>query len=307
MSARMDLSKLEKRLDWKSWLITSGHLVLVFLPMYAAAYEGFHWWWIAAWAWCGTLMNGLLNLMHECAHFHTFRRKELSDFWGRWLLGPLLFADFDGYRRRHWEHHKHLGVAGDTKDAYLIRISGASVLAMLLGCLLFREALHKIELQTGERSVNTIEGSRIWMLRTMVVQMLFLASVILVVGRFGRHGWSQEILLTAAAAYAGVYLYGLATLTVFVANLRAIAEHQLEAGESSAHGRATLRNFRCGAISRLVFGAYGFAEHATHHLQPAIPYYHLPSSTFELAKEDGALLPTRTYLSQLAILARVRS
>lgn len=305
MNKRIDLSVLEKRADWKSWLVTCAHLGLVLAPVYIAANSGWHWWWILAWAWCGILMNGLLNLMHECAHLHTFRKRELSDFWGRWILGPLALTDFDAYRRRHWEHHKHLGVTGDTKDAYLIDISRGRVFRMLLRCLVFLEALHKVGLQVGNGATKqTVDGRGAWVARTLAMQALFFGTILLAALGFGQRALWPNAVIIAVAAYGGIYVYGLATLTVFMANLRAIAEHQLESGESSEHGSAALRNFRCGWISWLVFGAYGFAEHATHHLEPGIPYYHLPSSTLELAKEDASLLPTRGYVNELLVLAK---
>src|ERR1044071_6613797 len=116
MAKRIDLSDLEKRPDGTSWAVVAAHLALVLAPVYLAAYLGPSWRWLLLWLWWGVVMNGVLNLMHECAHFHLFRVRALSDLWGRWIVGPLLLADFDGYRRRHWEHHKHLGEDGDTKD-----------------------------------------------------------------------------------------------------------------------------------------------------------------------------------------------
>jgi fatty acid desaturase len=305
MNKRIDLSVLEKRADWKSWLVACGHVALVLAPVYIAANSGWHWWWILAWAWCGILMNGLLNLMHECAHLHTFRKRELSDFWGRWILGPLALADFDAYRRRHWEHHRHLGVTGDTKDAYLIDISRGRMFGMLLRCLVFLEALGKVKLQMGSGATKQAgRAHRAWAARTMIMQGVFFGTILLAAEGLGRRAFWPDAAVIAVGAYGGIYLYGLATLTVFMANLRAIAEHQLESGECSEHGRAALRNFRCGRISRLVFGAYGFAEHGTHHLEPGIPYYHLPSSTLELAREDANLLPTRGYVDELLLLAK---
>src|SRR5262245_61648519 len=117
VAKRFDLGDLEKRPDWNSWAVVAAHLCLVLAPVYLAAYAGPSWSWLLLWAWSGVLMNGLLNLMHECAHFHVFRHRALSDLCGHWIVGPLLVADFAGYRQRHWEHHKHLGEDGDTKDA----------------------------------------------------------------------------------------------------------------------------------------------------------------------------------------------
>lgn len=308
MGKRIDLSALVKRADWKSWSLATAHVGFVLAPVYAAAYLGWRWWWVFLWLWCGILMNGMLNLMHECAHFHTFQKKEHSDLWGRWILGPLLLADFDAYRSRHWEHHKHLGEAGDTKDAYLLELSHGRAAVVLLRCLLLTEALHKFGLQVkpGGKKVTGQKHGAVWLGRIVVVQAGFVISLLAIASIPDRPMWPNGV-GAAVAAYGLVYLYGVASLTVLMTNLRSIAEHQLENGEGAKQGRAALRNFRCGPVSRLVFGSYGFAEHATHHLEPGIPYYHLPSSTRELALSDASLRPMRGYMGQLFLLTKKRA
>ncbi len=82
---------------------------------------------------------------------------------------------------------------------------------------------------------------------------------------------------------------------------------KLEIGQIGADGAphqesAALRNFRVNPITRWLFGAYGFADHFTHHMKPAIPYYRLPRATRELAANDAALVPARTYLETLRML-----
>ncbi|HET6366591.1 MAG TPA: hypothetical protein VFG27_05155, partial [Pseudomonadales bacterium] len=62
-------------------------------------------------------------------------------------------------------------------------------------------------------------------------------------------------------------------------------------------GRAALRNLTCGPLARLIFGCYGFAEHATHHWKPAIPYYHLRAVTIDLAASDAHFAPRPGYVS----------
>jgi fatty acid desaturase len=300
MRRRIDLAEFPKRADLLSGIAILLHLLLVFSPLLVAAWLGPSFSWIILWAFFGFLMNGILNLMHECAHFHLFKSRKGSDFVGHWLVGPLLLADFEGYRERHWKHHTHLGVEGDTKDAYLVDIRGTRSLRLLVRCLTSRVAMQKVKIQgaTADRR------SKAWLRRTVVVQLGLLLLLVLFAGPLAnRPLWPQGV-MSASLAYGGIYLYGLASVTVYAATLRAIAEHQLEAGESSKTGRAALRNFRCGPIGWLVFGAYGFAEHATHHLEPALPYYHLKQITSQLAREDEELKPTRSYIKEIFRLAR---
>jgi fatty acid desaturase len=62
---------------------------------------------------------------------------------------------------------------------------------------------------------------------------------------------------------------------------------------------------KCGPIERLIFGCYGFAEHATHHRNPAIPSYHLAEATRELAVVDATLIPELSYVEILMVQALV--
>jgi fatty acid desaturase len=305
MAKHIELAKYKKRSDLRSFLTITGHLALVFAPLYIAVLRGPSWFWIAAWLWCGLLMNGLLNLMHECAHYHVFSKRSGSNFLGRWVLGPLVIADFDGYRWRHWEHHIHLGVAGDTKDAYLINIQGLNFVWFLFRCVVLVEALRKFQIQTVIYPGKDQDVSKLWVRlgRTALVHCLFFASLLLFAGPLAGRPWPMAFLI-AILAYGFIYGYGLASLTVFAATLRAIAEHQLEFGQHSSTGRAALRNFKCRPVARLIFGSYGFAEHATHHCEPALPYYHLAKATGELAVDDPNFIPSHRYLSELLKLAK---
>lgn len=305
MTKRIDLAHYKKRSDLRSFLTIVAHLALIFSPVYVAAWTGPSMFWIALWVCFGLLMNGTLNLMHECAHYHAYRERRGSDLLGRWVIGPLLFTDFDGYRWRHWEHHTHLGVDGDTKDTYLVNIRGTYLFRLLLRCLTLVEAFRKFGVQTVVYKDRGQEPSKpaILLGRAVLVHSLFFASLVLFAGPAARRPWPKALLI-AAFAYSVIYAYGLASITTFAATLRAIAEHQLEKGERSSTGRAALRNFSCGPVSRLIFGAYGFAEHASHHCQPALPYYHLPKVTEELASDDPTFIPKHRYWGELVKLVK---
>lgn len=302
MGNRINLTEFRKRSDAKSWLIVTSHISLVMGAVFLAVWIGTSWWWIGLWLWFGLLMSGLLNLMHECAHYHVFQDRKGSDWLGHWVLAPLLLADFDGYRERHWKHHTHLGIDGDTKDAYLVDVRGFGLFRLLLQCLTLHTALGRFGKQLQPGDLEKVKR-RDWMKRTVVVQVVFLASLLIVAGPMaGRNLWPSG-LMAAGLAYGLIYGYGLASLTVYAATLRAIAEHQIEVGQSSETGRAALRNFQCGPVSWLIFGAYGFAEHATHHREPALAYYHLQRATEYLATTDHDLLPKHRYVSEILKLA----
>ena len=306
MAKRIELAKFGKRSDLHSSLTVIAHLAMVFSPVFVAAFLGPSLWWIVLWISFGFLMNGLLNLMHECAHYHVFTGREGSDFLGRWILGPLAIADFDAYRWRHWKHHTNFGIDGDPKDAYLVDIRGSRLIAFFLRCLTLREALRKFRhaSEQGEAKEKTTSNPFFWLARAAVLQALLFGVLLLAAGPAAGRAWPRA-LLVVILAYGFIYVYGLASLTVFAATLRAVAEHQLEAGQLPSPSRGALRNFKCGPISRLIFGAYGFAEHGTHHVEPSLPYYHLPAATDELAEDDPEFVPNHRYLDELAVLAKI--
>lgn len=278
-----------KRRDSRSWAIVAAHVALVFAPVYLAAVLRPSVAYIGLWVWFGLTANGLLNLMHECAHLLAFRRKSSSLLLGRWFLGPLVVADFDSYRERHWAHHRNLGSDDDPKHAYLVDVTGSSVWRFVLRCMFLREAVGKAsessqtpaQLPDPEARPGRLGGA---VARILVVQGVLVASLLLCA--LAAHQRLAPALWSAGVAYVGVYMYGLAALTILAATLRAIAEHQVGDDGSATQGRAALRNFSAGPVGRLFFGAYGFAQHATHHREPGVPHYRLRALTSELAAAD---------------------
>ena len=247
--------------------------------------------------------------MHECAHRLAFRRRRSSDLLGRRVLGPLALADFDAYRERHWAHHRNLGLDTDTKDAYLVDIRGAGILRLLVRCLSLREAVRKFTRQAPPPAADrSWPWATAWARRRPGPHR----------GRAGRPGrrragrgrprpttawrasWSS-----AALAYGFVYLYGLAALTVFAATLRAVAEHQVGRRRApSTRAGPPCATSRPGPFGRLVFGSYGFSNHATHHREPGVAHYRLATLTAGLAAAEPGLTPTGGYLSMLWRLGR---
>jgi len=303
MAGGLRLTGFRKRADGVSLALAGGHIAVVLLPVYLAALSGPHLAAVFLWLWFGLLMHGLINLMHECAHYHAFTSRGMCDVFGRWILGPLLFTDFEPYRLRHFAHHRHLGVAGDTKDVYLRDIRSWRILRLAARCFGGIEALQKARLQVPGAAAPRARSDRAWLVRTLAVQLPFMLSLLLTASLVpGRSG--SAVIAAAAVAYIGVYGYGLASLTTLVATLRGICEHQIGGGPVKTVGRAALRNLSCNPVSRLVFGAYGFAEHATHHIHPAIPAYHLKTVTASLVASDPAIAPRHGYVETLIALVR---
>jgi fatty acid desaturase len=294
-----------KRSDAWTAAIAAAHLAFTYAPVYLAAANRPGLSLVVFWAWFGAGQNGLINLMHECAHRLAFRSAAANEFLGQRVLAPLVITDFLEYRERHWEHHRKLGTAKDPKLVYRTDIRGFGLLRLAIRALAGVEAIRRLTERPIESSGEAkAKVANAW--RPLVpTQALFLASVFGVA--FLTHEGILAVLVAGTLAYGFVYAYGLASVTVFAAAIRAIAEHQVGGDCPATEGSAALRNLRCNPITRLVLGAYGFGEHATHHAHPNVPYYRLPALTFDLARSDAALVPGPGYLGTLARLASQRA
>lgn len=290
-----------RRADALSALVVVSHIVFTYAPVYLAAALGPGPAWIGLWLWFGLCQNGLINLMHECAHKLTFQRSWANEWLGRSVLAPLVLTDFSEYRERHWDHHRHLGTVRDPKLVYHTDIRGMKFARLALRCATGMEALKRLtERPPQEASESTSPKRATLSARLVLAQGIFSGSLLLVAwlaqGSFG------AALYSACAAYVLIYGYGTASVTVFAAAIRAIAEHQQGDEPALTEQGAALRNIRCNAFTRLVLGAYGFAEHASHHMHPAVPYYHLPALTTELARQSSPFAAQRGYIATIARL-----
>lgn len=293
----MDSVLHRRRSDALSAVIVGMHLVVVLAPVYVSAVTTPGPLTVVLWVACGCSMNGIVNLLHECAHFLVFSIKHLSDAFGRYIVAPLLLIDFDAYRDRHWRHHLHLGVEGETKDTYLIDIRKSHILALFLRCATGVEVLKKFRKQLRhEGDEERVVRDPYWMIRTTMFHALFFLS--LLAAALLRD--SSGALLRAIIAYSVVYVYGTVVWTTFLADLRSIAEHQLmEHDDSASAGHAALRNFKCNMLTRFLMGSYGFGEHYTHHAMPSIPYYRLPVATAQLAANKPDFSAKKGYFRTL--------
>lgn len=290
-----------RRSDVASAFFAFLHFGFVYTPVYLAAWIGPHPAVLLLWLWFGVMQNGIINLLHESAHGLSFASQARSRFLGRWVLGPLVLADFDVYRERHWQHHRRLGQSDDPKVVYHEDIRGKRLFWLFLRCISMVEGVRLLKSggkgSTPRAKADVLAG----LARVALVHSIFLATLSLT-ALLSHRGDLLLAALSVVIAYGFVYGHGLGGLTVFMAALRAIAEHQIGPEGSATEGTAAMRNFHCNFVSRLVFGAYGFAEHATHHLEPSIPHYNLPAATDALGRTEPVFQRRSSYTSTLRVL-----
>lgn len=294
---KQDLEK-NKRSDLHSSLWILIHFSFVFAPVFITATNIIEINPFFCWLWFGIFANGLINLMHEAAHRLLFRRRKSSDFFGKWILGPLLISDFEGYKKRHWVHHNKFGKKEDTKKTYLVNINKWNSLKFLIECLILKEGCKKFFSQFSSKEKKVSFSFRI-LFRFFLVHSIFLFLIIISNLFFSNMNFN-ELFISISTAYIFVYIYGLASLSVFFSTLRAIAEHQVNSLDDykvdKIKDKGVLRNLKCNIMTKLIFGSYGFSEHATHHKFPSVPSYNLDKLTRSLIKEDSRLVAEKGYV-----------
>ena len=290
---------ITKRSDYISLMIVIIHVVFVFFPIFFATYNGFSVITILSWLWFGIFVNGIINLMHETAHRLIFKKKKHCDIFGEFFLGPLLIADFNAYRDRHWVHHNKFGTSDDTKYIYLKQIKGLNLIKFLFECLILKEGIKKFFYQFKNKASNKIS---LFFLAKLALMQVFIITLIFLCLYFFTNQKGFEIIINLMLSYFFVYLYGLASLGVFFSSLRAIAEHQVNEVDKLNEmiiGKAVLRNLKCNIFTNLIFGSYGFSEHATHHKNPGIPSYKLEKFRKIIQTQNEHMLPRKGYLETL--------
>ena len=164
-----------KRDDKKSCVIILAHLIFIFLPIYLSMLFDSFLTIFFFFIWFSLFSNGIINMMHECAHRLVLKKRQHCDFLGRWILAPLLFTDFDSYRDRHWVHHNKFGSKDDTKETYLEDIKGWKLIMILVECIFLKHALVKF-LKPIKSSKNKNLKSFI---RILIVQSVLFSSLMM--------------------------------------------------------------------------------------------------------------------------------
>ena len=273
-----DAPTYERRSDARTLAVVGLHFGVVFAPLYVTAALGIGWWVVPCWLWFGLLSQGALLALHEAAHKLLLANVRANELLASWVLAPLFFADFAAFRRRHWDHHRQLGLAGDPKYTYRIDVAGPRFPRLVVSCLVLAQALRRVDYQSGAQSGSTARSARQAIVAVALGQAVLFASLLAVA--WATHpGDVRGMLLATATAYLFVYVYGLASLGVLMHALRGIIEHRRGNPAEPHVNEAALRNFDDGFVERWVFAPYGFVEHATHHRYPGIPYYALPAVT----------------------------
>lgn len=227
-------------------------------------------------------MTGFSSVMHECWHRYAVRSEALNDFIGRWIVSPMFLLDFDRYRERHFQHHRHVGQEGDpdspawqkTVGEFVADIAGRLTIAPKVAAILFRR-----------RPLRQTSGPRLS--RGAVVSILIF------------HGlWAGTCFVFSPALIITAYMLPLILVSSLL-SLREFREHfYLE------DGRLVTCDIDCPLIERLLIAGGYFNFHASHHVFPELPQRQLPK-LIRLIYDSPEL--HRRYIGRTLLLAQRKS
>lgn len=104
-----DMKSLHRRSDARGWFQTLGYLGLIALTTAISIYSASHWpWWatLVSVFLHGTVMNFLINGVHELGHGTVFKTKGLNNFFTH-LLAFLGWINHETFQTSHTRHHRY--------------------------------------------------------------------------------------------------------------------------------------------------------------------------------------------------------
>lgn len=247
-------------------------------------------------------LHGVNCITHEFAHHLVLpRRPRWNDFVGAWFFAAPGGLPFGLYRSRHFEHHRRVGTADDTKLLYQRDFSGwrmgYEVVLGLGGFDYFWQVVSVLRRRSAgdPRGVGQFLGD---IVPVMVVQALIAAVLIETVGLW---------------FYLLLWLWPLVAATLF-GKLRSTVEHtpmraEWNQASSSPYFRHTeapvVRSVIPTPLERLFLSRVNFNYHREHHLWPGLSYQYLPRAYHKLRVHLGEPV-ARGYLHKLREFVRDR-
>jgi fatty acid desaturase len=227
-------------------------------------------------------MTGFSSLMHECWHRYAVSSGVLNEFIGRWIVSPMFLLDFDRYRERHFQHHRHVGQDGDpdspawqkTLGEFVVDITGKLTIAPKLAAIFFKR--HTVK-QTGGPRLSR---------KALVAILIF-------------HGlWAGTCFISSPILVITAYVVPLILVSSLL-TLREYREHfYLE------DGRLVTCDIDCPLIERLLIAGGYFNFHASHHVFPELPQRQLPK-LIRMIYDSPEL--HRRYIGKSLLLAQRKS
>lgn len=260
------LRALLVRRPWRVVADTALNYAVIALAFALLARAPGAWSAVVAFLVIGNRQYALSVLTHEGDHRTLFARRSRNDLFARAALCAPVGVDFDGERRNHGMHHRHLARATDP-DRYLYSVEDKSTRAgfvmFLTGLTMFPRTLKKALHGRQAASAPWSEALRGFVTRrgaTLVAQAVIFAAICV---RFPP--WYYVVFWLAP-------VYPL----VFVPHkVRMFCEHAFAVTPDADADARRLVTYTPGPVERLLVSPYNLHLHAEHHLWPYVPYYNL--------------------------------
>jgi len=210
-------------------------------------------------------------VLHDTCHMSLFSSRKLNDIVGN-VVGTLIGVYFPRYRAIHFLHHKYNGLLEDPQlPDYLSdqKISKAQYIKFLMEPLWGARLVPYLKRDLLEARIvkAKIPSAPLgWYSLLALVQI-----GILFVLTDGFKKWPFIICMYV----------GFGTISLFLARLRALAEHQQVGSQYTDFSRSHPRNWFDTALLQDA----NFCYHLEHHLYPSVQSRHLPELLSELTSE----------------------
>jgi len=245
-------------------------------------------------------LHGVTCITHEFAHRLVFSdRPRVNDLVGRWLFAAPGALPFQLYRRRHFEHHRFVGTAADTKKLYQRDFAGWRMAREVVLGAVGIDYLWQVITVVGRKSEGDPEGLGPFVrdvLPVAVAQALIAALFI----------WRWDFV-----HYLVLWPWPLMGATLF-GKLRSAVEHtpfrrEWRNDQASPYFRHTpepvVRSVVPTRLERLFLTKVNFSYHREHHLWPALSYQYLPLAYHRVRQHLNEPV-ARGYLVELSAFVR---
>ena len=287
----LDRSNCDKAVLFQTNVLRSLlHIALDWSCLFAALWSVMLWgWWAAPVSLLviGNRQRALGNVLHDCGHRNLSRRAQVNDLIARTLVAPLLFADFEQYRKTHLAHHMHLGHPQNDPD-YMSCAGGTR------NC--WRETF-RANVINPRLWGSTLVGD---FAKPLVAQkLLYIAlwwTVLLVcIGLIA--GWQTS------GVFLALWFAARATVFFLITLFREMCDHF---GRTSGGIFQYSRDITARCVLRYIVHPKNNGYHLTHHLLPTVPYYHLPAAHHALMKlaifQQHACICTSYFFGKQAVV-----
>ncbi len=246
--------------------------------------------WVVLFLLMGRNFANMAILGHEASHRILLPKRSLNDFVGRWLAFYPNFTAYDIYRRSHMAHHREeFGPNEPDMNFY----SGFPVGWPSMIRKFRRDAVGI----TGARNLVGLFKA-FGTTRGRPIVMKILASQLVIIALFVGIGRPE--------LYVFVWLLPWMTVWKVLNRLRSIAEHG--GMQKSNDRRATTHHVEQSLIPRFWFAPFNTGWHLAHHVDPGVPFRHLPALHDQLIVAsyvpDGLTWPNYRALWQALAVGR---